>query len=244
MKLLSSSTSTLGITLLSVLTLALPTTVIAAPASEGDSKATDPCRTCLAQELQKIPKCDRLTPTTPAPPTTEQGPVKIQEYKSTYPDVVECLCLAAQWTEEPKDWIAKCDKVCMAAVAKNQKKVLKAIEAQLSCKSQAFSGSGSEAPAPASVAPVAAAKHKASDKGAYSAGAVSPPYPPSSAPEQGSSTTGATSAPPSSHASAARKATGPGSSPAQEAKPAGSADTESTDTNRASTSASNKPAAE
>ncbi|KAF9118409.1 hypothetical protein BGW39_001210 [Mortierella sp. 14UC] len=69
-----------------------------------------------------------LTPTTPALPNSEKDPVKIQAYKSKYPDVVDCLCLAAEWIEKPKEWIAQCDDFCTGTAAKKQAKVFKDFE--------------------------------------------------------------------------------------------------------------------
>ncbi|KAF9151949.1 hypothetical protein BG015_005995 [Linnemannia schmuckeri] len=146
MRLFISSSIPLLVVLLSLLSIS--TTIIAAPktsppsppskpqAQPAESIADDKCRPCLARELRKVPKCDRLSPTTPALPASEDNPAKIQKYKNDYPDVVDCLCLAAKWTDDEggsQDWISRCDTVCTAAVSKNQMKILKAFAAQLSC---------------------------------------------------------------------------------------------------------------
>lgn len=127
--------------LLSLLSISPTTTTTAAPSPQPPAPApapagetpVDKCGDCLARELRSIPKCDSLSSTTPAPPQNDRDPAEIKDYKDKNPDVVACLCLAAKWTEEPVDWISKCDKVCMADVTKKEKKVLKDFEARLSC---------------------------------------------------------------------------------------------------------------
>ncbi|KAH7048821.1 hypothetical protein BKA57DRAFT_513770 [Linnemannia elongata] len=121
-------------------------TTTAAPKTSSPPPAgatpDDKCRPCLARELRTVPKCGLLSPSTPALPSSENNAVIIQMYKDTYPDAVDCLCLAAKWTEVeggPQDWISRCNNVCTVAVFKNQKMVLEAFQKQLSCGSDSDS---------------------------------------------------------------------------------------------------------
>ncbi|KAF9914584.1 hypothetical protein FBU30_002491 [Linnemannia zychae] len=113
---------------------AKPITKPTSASVSSSSTPADQCRTCLAKELVKIPKCDNLSPNTPALPATERNPAKIQAYRAKYPDVVDCLCVAARRADDgPQDWISRCDKLCFADVAKNQRRILKNFDDQFSC---------------------------------------------------------------------------------------------------------------
>ncbi|KAF9947669.1 hypothetical protein BGZ70_002571 [Mortierella alpina] len=135
--LLLSTTSTLQL----VTTFAAP---VSAPSSPGSSVpltqpnvplASEDCRRCLAQELIRIPKCDSLSVNTPALLPSERDPVKIKEYKTHFPDVVECLCEAASLAQGSGGWVKRCDGVCTGAVEKNQRRILNAFSEQFSCES-------------------------------------------------------------------------------------------------------------
>ncbi|KAG9065741.1 hypothetical protein KI688_002034 [Linnemannia hyalina] len=156
MQLFTPSSIPLLLVFLSLLSIS---TTTAAPKASSPPPAgatpDDKCHPCLIRELRTVPKCDLLSPSTPALPSSENNPVVIQRYKDTYPDVVDCLCSAAKWIEVeggPQDWISRCNNVCTVAVFKNQKKILEGFQKRLSCdESVGGGGSASRKSPPAAV---------------------------------------------------------------------------------------------
>ncbi|CAO3564559.1 unnamed protein product [Mortierella alpina] len=110
------------------------------PTQSNVPLASEDCRRCLAQELIRIPQCDSsLSASTPALLPSEKDPVKIEEYKNYFPDVVECLCKAASLARGSGGWVKRCDAVCTVAVERNQRRILNAFSEQFSCESSADS---------------------------------------------------------------------------------------------------------
>ncbi|KAG0330169.1 hypothetical protein BG000_011793 [Podila horticola] len=103
------------------------------PPSSSAVANTPTCRQCLSDGLKDVDNCGRLTQDTPALPADETDPSKIQEYKTQYPEVVDCLCRASNPLPNSLWWVDACDDKCTVAVIKTQKKVLEAFSKQLSC---------------------------------------------------------------------------------------------------------------
>lgn len=130
------------VALLAVITSSLRTHssfALAAPVGPNSSPPstaianTPECRLCLLDGLKNVDKCGNLRVDTPELPAGETDSAKIQEYKTQYPEVVDCLCRASNPLPDSSWWVNACNDKCTVTVIETQKKILEAFSKQLSC---------------------------------------------------------------------------------------------------------------
>ncbi|KAF9375605.1 hypothetical protein CPB97_011347 [Podila verticillata] len=133
--------------------LAAPVGAPSSPSSSISKRSAYDCQQCLIKGLLSVPKCEIITKDTPGLPAEETDTIKIQTYKSQYPDVVDCLCRASHPPDSSK-WISTCDNVCTPEAKKQQEDIMSAVSKQLSCNADAgLPKSPASMPPTASVTP-------------------------------------------------------------------------------------------